>query len=72
MILPGHTLSELRWQNRAARNRTAPRNKKSGPKTERTKKGRAEPPCQNVTLRLVLSTAAESCRELQPVRREDI
>jgi hypothetical protein len=58
MILPGHTLSELRWQNRAARTRTAPRNKKSGRGTGRTKKGRAEAPCQNVTITLVLSTAA--------------
>ena len=59
-ILSGHTLSELRWQNRAARTRTAPRNKKSGLGTERTKKGRAGAPCQNVSVTLVLSTAAKA------------
>jgi hypothetical protein len=60
MILPGHTLSELRWQNRAAHTRTAPRNKKTELGTERTKKARAEAPCQNVTVTLVLSTAAKA------------
>ena len=48
MILLGHTLSELRWQNRVARNQTAPRSKKSGPGTARTKKVRGEAPCQKL------------------------
>ena len=71
MILPGHTLSELRWQNRAARTRTVPRSKKSGLGTGRTKKGPAETPCQKITVTLVLSTATKA-GELQAVRREDI
>ena len=74
MILPGHTLSELRWQNRAARTRTALRNKKSGLGTERTKKGRAKAPCRNVTVTSVLSTAAKangSCK-LQGARIYEI
>ena len=58
MILPAHILSEFRWQNRVARTRTAPRNKKSEPEREPTKKGRAEAPSQNLTLTLVLSTSA--------------
>ena len=60
MILPWHTLSELRWQNREARTRTGPRNKKSGSGRGRTKKDRAEAPCQNVTVTLLLSTAAKA------------
>ena len=65
MILPAHILSEFRWQNPVARIRTAPRNKKSEPGREPTKKGRAEAPSQNLTLTLVLSTTANvngSCK----------
>src|SRR5262249_47495726 len=42
----GHTLFELRYQNRAARTRTAPQSKTSRSGTARTKKCRAEPPSQ--------------------------
>ena len=58
MILLGHTLSELRWQNRAARTRKAPRSKTSGPGTVRTKKCRAAAPFQKVTVALAVSIAA--------------
>ncbi len=60
MILPGHILSELRLQNRAARTRTTPQNKKSERKTGRPTKGRAEAPYRNVTVTLLLSTAAKA------------
>ena len=58
MILLGHTLSELRWQNRAARTRTAPRSKKLGLGTARTKKCRGEAPFQKATVAAALSIAA--------------
>jgi hypothetical protein len=60
MILLGHTLSELHSQNRVARTRTERRSKKSGSETKRTKKGRAEVPCQKVTVAVTLSTAAKA------------
>jgi hypothetical protein len=58
MTLLGHTLSELRSQNRAARARTKRQSKTSGSGTGRTKKGRAEAPFQKVTVALALSIAA--------------
>jgi hypothetical protein len=60
MILLGRTLFELPWQNHAARNRTAPQSKTSGPRTAQTKKGRVETPFQKVTVALTLSIAARS------------
>ena len=72
MILPGRTLSELRWQNRAARTRTAPRSKTSGPGTVRTKKSRAAAPFQKVTVALAVSIAAGKLMRLQAMGREDI
>jgi hypothetical protein len=58
MILLGHTLSELRPQNRVARTRIERRSKTSGLGTARTKKGREEAPFQKVTVTLALSTPA--------------
>jgi hypothetical protein len=64
MILLGHTLSELRSQNRAARSRIAPRNKKSGLGTARTKKHRAKAPFQKVTVALARSIATRKLKSV--------
>ena len=59
MISLGRTLSELRWQNRAARNRTIRRSKTLAPGRDRTKKFPAEAPFQKVTVGLALTIAVE-------------
>lgn len=72
MILPGHILSELRSQNRAAHTRTTLQNKTSGPGIARTKKSRAEAPFQKGNGCFSAINSRESLRELQAVGHEDI
>src|SRR5204862_6255405 len=64
MTLLGHILSELRWQNRASRTRTAPRSKTSGPGTAPTKKRYAEAPFQKVKVALTRATPAGQLRRV--------
>ena len=64
MILLGHILSELRWQNRVSRTRTAPRSKTSGPGTAPTKKCYAEAPFQKVKVALTRSTHTGQLRRV--------